>query len=349
MTTTQKFYTFEEFYNKLKAQLSLEEDDEENEFVTFDEFIGFLNDAIDEAEEEIHGDSETQDYFKTFDYVPLVEDEDEYDMPKNIYANKIRRVTWHDGSKIWDVTRYRKRRQFEEIELDTEFPATEEYRWYPRNDGPGERKFVIVPAARETATLPPRANPSNPMKRWYLRQANRVPVTGEYFDSEDVLPTAVDAAANTIEVAPDVAYVTGDKVKFVASYDGALPGGLSENTVYYVISVDDNTIKVATSLANANAGTAVDLTSQGTGLHTIQVCATEDIINATVLDLPEFSRFLTLRVKQFILEKDEDPRAVQTEAKADKALARILETLTSEVPDDDDEVEIDARAMTEMS
>ncbi len=44
---------------------------------------------------------------------------------------------------------------------------------------------------------------------------------------------------------------------------GTLPAGLSLATDYYVISVDTNTIKFATSYANAIAGTAVDLSDQG--------------------------------------------------------------------------------------
>ena len=48
-----------------------------------------------------------------------------------------------------------------------------------------------------------------------------------------------------------------------------LPGGLSAATDYYVISVSDTTIKLATSYANAVAGTAIDITDAGTGTHTL--------------------------------------------------------------------------------
>lgn len=48
-----------------------------------------------------------------------------------------------------------------------------------------------------------------------------------------------------------------------------LPAGLSLATDYYIIKITDTTIKFATSYANAVAGTAVDITSAGTGTHTI--------------------------------------------------------------------------------
>ena len=41
--------------------------------------------------------------------------------------------------------------------------------------------------------------------------------------------------------------------------------------MYYVIKVDDNTIKLATTRTNAKAGTAINLTSQGAGTHTLEV------------------------------------------------------------------------------
>lgn len=50
---------------------------------------------------------------------------------------------------------------------------------------------------------------------------------------------------------------------------GTLPAGLSLATDYWIIYVSDDTYKLATSLANAYAGTAVDITDAGTGTHTI--------------------------------------------------------------------------------
>lgn len=48
----------------------------------------------------------------------------------------------------------------------------------------------------------------------------------------------------------------------------SLPAGLALNTNYWLIKVDDNTLKFASSEANALAGTPVDLTSTGSGVQT---------------------------------------------------------------------------------
>jgi hypothetical protein len=52
-----------------------------------------------------------------------------------------------------------------------------------------------------------------------------------------------------------------------------LPTGLSLLTDYYIIKVDANHIKFATSLAFALAGTAVNITGKGTGTHTFTPAA----------------------------------------------------------------------------
>jgi hypothetical protein len=48
-----------------------------------------------------------------------------------------------------------------------------------------------------------------------------------------------------------------------------LPAGLALATDYYVIRVSDTTCKLATSYANAIAGTAINITDAGTGTHTM--------------------------------------------------------------------------------
>ncbi len=59
----------------------------------------------------------------------------------------------------------------------------------------------------------------------------------------------------------------GDRLSFSSS--GALPAGLDGAGPYYAIPLTETTFKVASSLSNARAGTAVDITSAGTGTHTL--------------------------------------------------------------------------------
>jgi hypothetical protein len=77
--------------------------------------------------------------------------------------------------------------------------------------------------------------------------------------------TDVDTGTEIITVARDIP--TGTPIKF--SSDTTIPAGLVAGTIYYAINQSATTIKVATTRENATAGTAVDITSQGTGTHTI--------------------------------------------------------------------------------
>ena len=61
--------------------------------------------------------------------------------------------------------------------------------------------------------------------------------------------------------------LTGTRVRLTTTT--TLPGGLALATDYYVIKVTDSTFKLATSYANAIAGTAINITDAGTGTHTM--------------------------------------------------------------------------------
>jgi hypothetical protein len=62
---------------------------------------------------------------------------------------------------------------------------------------------------------------------------------------------------------------TGDGIATVSNSGGALPGGLAAGTNYWEIVVDADHIKLATTQANALAGIAIDLTSNGSGTQTL--------------------------------------------------------------------------------
>lgn len=66
--------------------------------------------------------------------------------------------------------------------------------------------------------------------------------------------------------------LTGTKVTLTTS--GVLPTGLAVLTDYYVIAASANTIKLATSQANALAGTAIDISGAGSGSSTVVITTT---------------------------------------------------------------------------
>lgn len=78
--------------------------------------------------------------------------------------------------------------------------------------------------------------------------------------------TDVNTTNNTITEAGH-GFVTGEGPFFFTT-SSALPGGITAGTKYWAIRVDADTFKIATSRSLAIAGTAVDITTQGTGTQT---------------------------------------------------------------------------------
>lgn len=81
------------------------------------------------------------------------------------------------------------------------------------------------------------------------------------------VPADVSVADNKITVSVDI--VTGSVIIFTSTE--VLPAPLVYGQEYYSIKVDSTHIKVATNPVNAATGTAIDITTQGSGVHTISV------------------------------------------------------------------------------
>jgi hypothetical protein len=86
-----------------------------------------------------------------------------------------------------------------------------------------------------------------------------------------VIADTVFTAANATETFTAAAhgFVTGDGPVQVSNAGGALPTGLTAATDYWIIRVTANTFKLATSLANALAGTNLLISTDGTGVQTL--------------------------------------------------------------------------------
>ena len=80
----------------------------------------------------------------------------------------------------------------------------------------------------------------------------------------------VNHVADTITI-NNHRFLTGSRVTYTNGGGGNITG-LATGTVYFVIKVDHNTIKLATNASRANSGTAINITGTGTGTsHTLSV------------------------------------------------------------------------------
>jgi microcystin-dependent protein len=78
---------------------------------------------------------------------------------------------------------------------------------------------------------------------------------------------------------------TGDQIYLTTT--GALPTGLSINTLYYVIRIDANTFNLATTRANAFVPTKIATSSAGSGVHTLKWCAFGLGDGSTTFNVPD--------------------------------------------------------------
>lgn len=87
-----------------------------------------------------------------------------------------------------------------------------------------------------------------------------------------MVATAVDITNNFVSFGNDdlLLFECGDRVQVTST--GSVPGGLATLTDYYVVPAhykDDPAVRFATSYANAQAGTTIDLTNVGSGTITV--------------------------------------------------------------------------------
>lgn len=167
-------------YEEIAAKIMRECDLEDEVFIVPDELMGYYNDAVDEAEAEIHGIYE--DYFLASKPLRLETGESLYSLPPDIYANKIRRVIYNNGADLlYEVQRIRDwKKFFQKAETDTFGQNELFYRYLLQNSSADEGvELVLVPKSRETSD----AN----VLIWYIRNANRAVVATDKCDIPEFL------------------------------------------------------------------------------------------------------------------------------------------------------------------
>lgn len=318
-------------YGELADVVTKSLDIHEESFVEQDELVGYANAAIDEAEAEICKIHE--DYLLTSSTLAMVNGEESISLPSNIYANKIRGLVYASGSTIYNVRRVRGEKIFLDRALtNSNSSSTSRYRYLITNaSAVADRKLILVPPAKETAA-------SN-LTLWYIRNANRIPLTSEYEQVEEVQAAAVNTTTEAMTTTGT--YQTGDIIRFTAvgAAPLSLPAGLEASTDYYAIKVDSTHTKFATSYANCLAGVAVDLTSVGAGSWYITRAYNTTTQRAIQIDIPEFASFLAAHMKVRILGKEENSPQFQA-AVTDMEMQRklMVDTLTEMVVDNDNEM-----------
>lgn len=133
--------TLLDFVGWIKEDLDLDTPDGEHPFISTDQIKRHVRYSARKAASIIHNLYE--DYYLKVAYLPIVAGTQSYSLPTGIYANKIRRIIYDDGSTSYRIDRIQ---DINEIAPITE---NEDYRYIILNDT--EPKITIYPAPRETS------------------------------------------------------------------------------------------------------------------------------------------------------------------------------------------------------
>lgn len=162
-------------WSEIRAKIELECDLEDEDFVRRNELLDYCNEAIDEAEAEIH--SLYEDYFLKKTDIPVVANDELFSMSSllpDIYADKIRRLIFTEAGSTttYTVTRLKDWKKFEQKAVADTQVTTDLYQYFIINNTPGNPQIMLVPKSRESGTL----------TVWYLRNANRLAVDTDVCD-----------------------------------------------------------------------------------------------------------------------------------------------------------------------
>jgi len=157
-----KFWTWAEIREKIEAECDIQDED----FIRPTELLALANEAIDEAEAEIH--SLYEDYFIKPVSIPVAAGNEYLSIPTympDIYADKIRNILFTGvGNTVYEVKRIKETLKFAKKAVADTQTTTDLYEYFPVNRTPGNPEMLFVPKFREAGTL----------TVWYLRNANRL-------------------------------------------------------------------------------------------------------------------------------------------------------------------------------
>ena len=189
-----KLFTYQELETKIRKDTDTQDVDN---FIGADEMAGIVNEAIDIAEAEILKIAE--DYFLTSAPLTLVQGQANYDLPTDVYAQKIREIIYSNGPKIYEIMRVRDPKKFLEKAIVDYNPSGETYYGYMLKSvtAGAQDKIVLSPPSQEAGAF---------VEVWYLRNANRIPMVGEVVNA--VTTTRAIQLATVIDIPEWYVYIT---------------------------------------------------------------------------------------------------------------------------------------------
>jgi hypothetical protein len=179
--------TLSDLIERVQDELDLQDED----FIDQDEIINYIRNGVNQAKNIIN--TLYEDYFLARPHeITLVSGTDEYALPSDIYAQKIRKVLFDDGSEKKVIRRIR---SLEETML---LEDTDNYAYLITNDATDGLNITFYPSVTTNG---------NYVKVWYLRSAKTLSALTDVLDvpeAEDyIVQFAKDKCKNKEMMTPD--------------------------------------------------------------------------------------------------------------------------------------------------
>ena len=179
-----RYWTLLEIKTKIENDLDLIGED----FIESDvELVGLINEAIDNVEVEVHGINE--DYFLKRGTITLVSGTDEYDLPSDIYGNKIRSIIYRNGNVVREIKRVKNSRKLLSYHegLISSSSVNGDYEYIIVNETAGSPQIIFIPPVQESGAY---------VTVWYIRNANRLANDSDVLD----IPEAANFVIQDVKV-----------------------------------------------------------------------------------------------------------------------------------------------------
>lgn len=122
-------------WGDIKAKVQRELNLQDELFITPQELLDYCQDAIQDAEAEIHKLNIEDQYFEAVSVLSLVSGQRDYAFPDNIYGNKITRIVYSNGDLIYQIPRNTLKNRYEDVAYDTQYGGTNDlYRYMILNN-----------------------------------------------------------------------------------------------------------------------------------------------------------------------------------------------------------------------
>ena len=293
------YKTYGQLVTFVQNKLDLRDED----FVDAPELLEYCEEAIKYCEAEIHKMQVQDWYFETMAPIRLVNGRTTYDLPSNIYGQKVTRLVFDDGSDLYDVFKNRNLHRYSEQQLVSQYGQSSYYTYMLFN-----HNVLNTP----TIELSPRVRDTTPV----------VSFTGD-----------LTLGSRTItNLSTTTGLVPGHFVEGASVSGGTKIESIDTGASSMVITQP--------AIATAVTESLEDVQGLLTCYYMRQ--AAIPTVSTDLIDFPEFWNFISQHMIVEVLKKElGNPRVTEERLKLERLEQQMHSTLSDKTPDQKESIEMD--------